>query len=212
MSRGSVVRALLRSQPVRSGGCRTRRGGRRGCQGGSATPAWTRHGQRAHLSPRLARSPEMAETRFSPPRGAFESASVAGSIESDVSRIWGSPSGWSATALQRPCSVPQLSIGPLSSYTRAHASPESPPATSSRPRVARRVVGRTRVVSHGGRPASVACTSDRAAHLGNEDRDVVRRGQIEAEVAVAASDSDELQQRRRWRESARARTTQLGQW
>jgi hypothetical protein len=41
----------------------------------------------AHPMPKVCKSPEMVETRFSPPRGALDSASVGGSIVSDVSRI-----------------------------------------------------------------------------------------------------------------------------
>lgn len=50
---------------------------------------WWKVAERAYLIPRVCKSPEMVETRFSPPRGALESARVSGSMVSEVSRICG---------------------------------------------------------------------------------------------------------------------------
>lgn len=44
---------------------------------------------RTDLIPSVLRSPVIPATRFSPPRGWFDKASVSGSILSDVSRICG---------------------------------------------------------------------------------------------------------------------------
>lgn len=73
------------------------------------------------LIPRDSRLPSMDATRFSPPLGWFESVSVSGSIESDVSRIYNPRGKQAMTTLER-CG--ERGRGGLTLATRADMSSE----------------------------------------------------------------------------------------
>lgn len=116
--------------------CTTRTRGRRGCaftdgqNERDISPAdSTRSKWATDLIPRVLRSPVMPVTRFSPPRGWFDKASVSGSILSDVSSICEQQHCASAF----PTALPS-SHGAVSGWTRL----ESDDDASLRKRVSER--------------------------------------------------------------------------